>query len=623
MCGIVGCITAKTIEKKMLISMRDAMYHRGPDAGGVYVDTVKGTNIGLAHRRLAIVDISERGEQPMISPDGTCVITYNGEIYNHAEIRQELQKLGHVFTSTCDTEVVLHAYMQWGIDAVKKFNGMFAYAIFDKRCEKLYLVRDRLGKKPLYYYRSNHGFLFASELAALVQCPWFERKINEDVLRAYLWRMSVQAPYSIFENTYKLRAGTILTYDICTGEVQQKEYWNLDWFYRKYSVLPENELLAELERLLMDAVKRRLVADVPVGVFLSGGIDSSLIASLAQTVSDVPVNTFSIGFEEAGKDEALYSKEIAKSLGTKHHEKYCTIKEAMKYVQKIPKAFSEPFADNSQIPMMMLSEFAKEHVTVTLSGDGGDELFFGYPTDRTIPARNRRYASLARVIRKIPDVGLLKDIYCASYWKKAKTGEMGKAYYDFTSDVVIAQRLIDPLFIKPSDITEKYINWQMSMVQNEGTVEEKILNLETKDGLQEDMLVKVDRATMAYSLEARAPFLDYRVVELSSSIPIDLKCKNGVYKAPLRTILYKYVPKELLDRPKNGFGVPINEWLHKDFRNLVGDYLSPEFIAKQGIFDKRAVSKLYEAFIEYKTPALDRIVWCLLMFQMWWEENGR
>lgn len=620
MCGIAGFISKKNIEHQVIEQMRDSMIRRGPDGGGIYRDQRFGRDIALAHRRLSILDLSERGTQPMLSPDQNVVITFNGEIYNYQKVKKELQELGHTFNSDCDTEVILNAYMQWGIQSVEKLSGMFAYAIYDRNVGKLFLVRDRMGEKPLYYsIIPENGIIFGSELAALRDFPYFQKEIDISILRLFLWNMYIPAPYSIFKNTFKLESGHILEFSIETERVKNYAYWSLDDIYEKNVIKSQDKsetiVIEELEELLTTTVKSRMISDVPLGIFLSSGIDSSLIAALAQNASNRTIDTFSIGFEETGRDEAVYAKKIARHLGTNHHEKYCTLKEALEYIKKIPEAYSEPFADNSQIPMMMLSEFTREYVTVALSGDGGDELFYGYPWDKQL-LRYDKMRFIAKLLKVVPRVN---NLYSPQNWKLSKLKAMSKQENLFCLDYVASQTMIDSMFRKEILLQSKILNPWKDKLSTIGTLEERSLNLQQKISLQDDMIVKVDRATMAYSLEARAPFLNHDVVEYAATIPINMKCKDGQFKYPLKQILYKYVPRELMERPKMGFGVPINEWLHKDLKEMIGDYVSRSYVDSQGIFEISEIERMYRIFENGGNPALDRIMWCYLMFQMWWE----
>lgn len=618
MCGIVGYISRKEYKEDVLVQMRDMLKHRGPDDCGLYMDWLCDHQVALAHRRLSIRDLSKNGAQPMLSDDKSVVVIYNGEIYNSDQIKEELIKKNHIFKSTCDTEVLLEAYLEWGINSVKKFNGMFAYAILDKREGTLYLVRDRMGEKPLYYSITEQGIVFGSEIVALEKYPQYNKQIDKEALAAYLWQMYIPAPKTIYMHTCKLEPGYILKYDIRSETLIKEQYWAIDTFYMDYSQEIETNYIDLIENMLKDSIKARMVSDVPLGVFLSGGIDSTLITALSTKVTNQKIKTFSIGFNEQDYNEAIFAKRISEHLGTEHNELYCSAEEAKKYVLDLPKVYSEPMADNSQLAMLLLSKFTREKVTVALSGDGGDELFYGYPSYKNV-YRNKRLQYVGELLRPMAAILSLLVPYNDATWKVNKITACTNENGWFEQDLYASAYIRESLFADKIQ-TYYYIDNQL---QSKGNLDERILNLGIKDTLQEDLLTKVDRATMAYSLEVRTPFLDHRLVELSQKIPPELKAYQGQFKYPLKKILYKYVPRELVDRPKKGFGVPINKWLHEDFCNLIEDYFMPDYINRQGIFSGNRVNALYRAFLNKPTPAVDRIVWCLLVFQMWWEESQK
>lgn len=630
MCGICGKI-ANHIDKRILEEMTDAMYDRGPNAKGTYIASVAGREVGLGHRRLSIFDTSEGANQPFISDDGKYVVVYNGEIYNFKEIREELK--GHCFHTSCDTEVLLHAFIEWGIGAVDKFNGMFAFAILDKESEKLILCRDRLGVKPLYYSLQGDEFFFASDLAALLKDPTYDKYISKKALHYYLWNMCIPAPFSIFENTYKLGTGEYLELDLKELKYEKKKFWDIYIETAKATKSKQNEedILSETEKYLIEAVKMRLEADVPVGVFLSGGIDSSLVTAIASKLRGGDIDTFSIGFNEKEFDEAGYAEDIAKHLGTRHHSLYCSIEDAKDLIWEIPKAYSEPFADNSQIPMMLLSKLTRDNVTVALSGDGGDEFFLGYPTViRNADLYGNR--AINRVISAVtaPVSSALKGaIYSHKAWKVNKLRNATDAEKIINLDYYTAEKLIDSVLMSDSVSEEKLtqssefsdLNGLYSNCSNRVDFIDAQMLHDMTLGLEGDMLAKVDRATMHYSLEARCPLLDYHVVEESFKIPFDLKYKDKSLKYVLKSILYKYVPKELVDRPKQGFGIPINKWLHEpEFMNGFENYFTKDFLEKQGVFSYEGICSFKEAFNRNAGPMVDRIMWTYLVFQMWWEE---
>lgn len=623
MCGIAGLIGKQKSEdavKGVINRMIDAAKWRGPDGKGLFVNRIGDFTVGLAHRRLSILDLSERGKQPMSFADGRFVLTYNGEIYNYKEIRDELIKRGHIFLSDCDTEVVLHSCVEFGVEqAVSKFNGMWAFAFFDRDAGTVTLSRDRLGVKPLYYMIAQDCFAFASDLRAFFELPDFDKTINYAALHGYLWNMYVPTPYSIFKNVSKLSQGSILEYNICEKRETIRKYWDVDSIKVDFGGT-YGEYVDKVEKLLYESIRLRLEADVPVGVFLSGGIDSSVIASLAQNQAERKINTYSIGFLEKENDDAKVAAEVAKILGTDHHELYCTQKDALELIQQISEAYSEPFADNSQIPTMLLSRMTKEHVTVALSGDGGDEFFVGYPSyvrNKRLLLQRKWTGIMAPALRGLSS---RLNIYDHRKWMIDKFYNANSITGIIHLDYVTAKDLIEsilPIGLSRQDIISQYggDNYEKKGLD---TVRAAVLQ-SIQYGLADDMLTKVDRASMFYSLECRCPLLDYRVAECSLSVPNHYNLHGGVLKAPLKDILYRYVPREVVDRPKSGFGVPINTWLHGELNELVSDNLADDLIKRQGIFEPVGIKKLVNEFNRQRNPILDRIAYTLLVFQLWWK----
>ncbi len=585
MCGICGYLSKKNISLDELSKMNDSMYHRGPDDCGTDVISLKrstdGSNLflGMAHRRLSIMDLSEKGHQPMLSYDGRVRIVFNGEIYNFRELKKELD---YPFVSDCDTEVIIAAYLRWGIDCVNRFDGMFAFALYDLDKKTLYLVRDRLGVKPLYYWKNADGIVFSSELKAIRLYPGFSECVRKDLLPRFFVRKYISAPDTIYENVYKLEQGTCLAIG---EETEQKiNYWDvLTTYSEKSSDLIESfdESKALLLEKLKDAIKYRLISDVPVGMFLSGGYDSSLVTAIAQSVSDRQLRTFSIGFEDSNISESQYAIAISKYLGTNHTDAVITEKDMLDLIGDLPKYYDEPFADGSQLPMMLVAKTAKEGgVTVALSGDGGDEFFCGYG-DYIPGIKNalRLYASDAVRFRTVKDLMLekSKNVYVSCRYDKRR--------YSNVADRQVRKMIID---------METY--------------------------LPDDICCKVDRATMKYSLEARCPFLDKDVVEFSYRIPQKYKYNDGVGKYILKELAYDYIPKDMLDRPKQGFGIPYNKWLHGPLRDLALEYSDESFLRQQGLFNPTKTSKFISDYItSSKKEMMDYsdLVWAFIMFQMW------
>lgn len=620
--------------EKVALSMRDTLIHGGPDDAGLYVEPKRG--LALAHRRLSILDLSPLGHQPMEFKN--LVITYNGEIYNFKEIRAELEKEGYTFKSNSDTEVILKAFHRWGFDAVHKFRGMFAFAIWDKKEKNLILCRDRIGVKPLYWYYKDGLFMFASELKAFHKHPKFKKELDEKSLSLFLQYGYITSPYSIFKNTYKLEPGHFLVlYE--NRKLEKIKYWDVKEHYLKgfeerdkWLKRSEEELAEELETLLIESFKLRLVSDVPVGMFLSGGIDSSTVCALL-TKEGIKLKTFTIGFYEKEYNEAEYAKKVAQYLGTDHTELYCTPKEAFEIIPKLPEIYDEPFGDSSAIPTYLVSKLAKSKVKVSLSADGGDEQFCGYTRYWIVGDRIRKFSSLpflplfAKALDLIsPDTALLvynalkpllpkwtnfRDKY-TKLRNVLKHSRNIKAQYDLSNKIFLdgdLERLgLKNPFPNHTDLialeSEDHLSYMMFY--------------DLKTYLPDDILVKVDRATMSVALEGREPFLDHKIVEWTSKLPPELKYKNGVSKYLLRKVLYKYIPRELVERPKQGFGVPIYEWFKGELKNFYKEYLNPDKIKKEGLFDHVEVSRLLNDYLNNRGVNHNKL-WLLFVFELWRE----
>ena len=624
MCGIAGYITKRRVDQKCLEEMSKQLVRRGPDGSGTFYDSLQDWEIGLAQRRLAILDLSEKGHQPMTALDRGVTITYNGEIYNHAQLRKELQQQGYSFRSSCDTEVILNAYLENGVNSVNLFHGMFAYCIYDRTLKKLYLVRDRAGEKPLYYSKTEDYLIFASDLSALLRFPLYRAEIDVDVVRSYMWNQYIPAPLTIYKNTYKLSSGSVLTFDLSSNEMDIRRYWSLKSLYEKWDdsrkTLRDPECyVEEAKSILLESIHQKLVADVPVGVFLSGGIDSSLVAALAQESSEKQINTYAIGFHEKGFNEADFAAEVAKAIGTNHHELYVSMKDAVKLVPEVVQCYSEPFADNSQIPTMILSRFARQHVKVALSGDGGDELFCGYPS--YLMKQNLSHRKwISRVIGSWTGRGIMKDPYSHRDWKMAKLCNATSEEHAIHLEYLVASQIIRPLFADSEWQDETY-PIMVDSIPASGTTMEKAMAQDMQLFLQEDIMTKVDRAAMFYSLETRAPFLDHSLMEWSLQTPDAIKYRNHQFKWPLKELLSRYVSRDIIDRPKKGFGVPIRAWLHGDFSEVVREIMDDSFIKAQGIFDNREIQRFYQRFLLDNNVILDKIMWSYMIFQLWYRQN--
>lgn len=621
MCGICGFISKKCISLQELKYMNDTMYHRGPnDSGAEIFEGFGGYYVGLAQRRLSILDLSMLGHQPMHSANDRLVITYNGEIYNFLELREELKD--YPFKSQCDTEVILAAYLKWGISCIDHFQGMFAIALYDKETRELYLVRDRIGKKPLYYWIDGDNLVFASELKPIIEYPGFPRKIRKDVIKRYMFQQCVNEPDSIFEDVYKVEPGQIIKFS--SGHISKWKYWDIAEVYNRKKhekVGSYEEAKQELKDLLRDAVKKRMIADVPLGAFLSGGYDSSLVTAIAQEASNEPVKTFSIGFNEERYNEAKYAKEVSKHLGTDHTELYIDEKAMFDMVESIPKYYDEPFADSSQIPTMLVSKLASQKVSVVLSGDGGDEFFCGYNIyDNVAQAQyldvlgRMTYGvcqfppfKKAELLEKLP---FRVQVVAGNHDKETKT-QIGGSSYIRVIDKMLPESGVPFKFPIESRYCES--NWQ-----------ERRMLLDEDTYLPGDILCKVDRASMKYSIEARCPILDVNVMEYSYRLPHEYKYANGVKKRILKDIAYDYIPKELLDRPKVGFGVPLDKWMRGPLKEQLVDMCNVDYLKKQGIFDAAYVNKFIQEYLRTgdKGPAsganYSKTAWSFFVFQQWY-----
>lgn len=631
MCGIAGYIDfKKQTQIEVLRGMTDSLEHRGPDGAGYQEFHLDQATIGLGHRRLSIIDLSEGGHQPKFYHENW--ITFNGEIYNFQKIKNELTKLGHKFESDSDTEVILHAYDEWGLGCVQKFIGMFAIAIFDGKKNDLHLIRDRAGVKPLFYYHKDDLFMFASELKAFHQHPEFEKELNRDAVAAFMQYGNVPTPYCIFENCWKIKPGHLLTIDILTGKTRESQYWNVYTTYNqpKWDI-SYGEAKEKTRELLRSAFEYRLVADVPVGVFLSGGYDSVSVTSILQDDRQSPLKTFTISVPDIGLNEAPYAKEIANHLGTDHTEIECTSKDAIELIEGLPYYYDEPYADSSAIPTTLVSKMAREHVTVALSADAGDEVFAGYNRYDYLLKYGRTIGNIPGVVRKgiagimdtIPSqkIPVLRDKY--NFHNRY---EKMKSILKEPSDEKIMMSL-----------SQQFTNDQILEIMNHKT---ELLNTYYESGelqkqfysplaymmavdyqtyLLDDILQKVDRATMSVSLEGREPFLDHRIIEFASRLPDEYKYKDGVKKRILKDIVHDYVPQEMMDRPKMGFAIPIAEWLQKDLRHLVEEFCSESRLKEHGLFDIKNIQSLLSDFFGGKKE-YDMKVWYLLMFQMWYDK---
>jgi len=596
-------------------AMRDVFAYAGPDDSGAYIDEKNG--LALGHRRLSIIDLSKLAHQPMSTDNGRFWITYNGEVYNFAEIRQDLKSHGYKFKSNSDTEVVVKAFDKWGHDAVGRFRGMFAFAIWDRNAEKLILYRDRAGVKPLYWYYKNNLFMFASELKSFHKHPKFRKELDMEGLSLYLKHGYITAPHTIFKDTYKLEPGHYLEIGK-NRRIKKYRYWEIKTHYTrgaknkdKWLKMPEERLAEELEEILTDSFSLRMVADVPVGMFLSGGVDSSLVTALLQKKNSKPLKTFTIGFHDERYNEAKWARKVARHIGTDHTELYCTPREALDVIPSLPDMFDEPFGDSSAIPTYLVSKLAKRDVTVSLSADGGDELFSGYARYRLLPAVREATKNMPSAMRKCIGVALSAVSPSAAraiYEKIARGISQEARLANFEEKYAKLIQILKSGSLGPEYGSHEGLEASAGMMLDD-----------FENYLPGDLLTKVDRATMSVALEGREPFLDQRITEYAAGLPEALKYKNGQSKYILRKILYKYVPRELIERPKQGFAIPVHDWFRNELKDLFSFYMDSEKIKKDGILDASYVRKLLELFLRDK-PVDRNKLWYIFSFQMWKEK---
>ena len=656
MCGIAGLFTASSLSgvdiKTVAQTMAQKLIHRGPDDGGVWVENHSG--VALAHQRLAILDLTSAGHQPMSSACGRYVVVFNGEIYNHPEIRKKLQSAisseaiswrGH-----SDTETLLTAVAVWGLEkSLKEFVGMFAFALWDKHEKSLYLARDRVGEKPLYYGIHKGVLLFGSELKALRAYPGFQGEIDRNVLSLYLSRNFVPAPYSIYQGIFKLLPGSFLKItatDIARQELPEPfSYWSLNQVasigQNNLFQGSEDDAVLELERLLKQSISNQMITDVPLGAFLSGGIDSSTVVALMQSQSAKPIRTFAIGFSESEYDESKHAKGVAAHIGTEHTELFVSPNQALDVIPQLATLYDEPFADVSQIPTFLVSELARQDVTVCLSGDGGDELFGGYNRHINGPALWRKFGRLPSSMRD----GLSKllttvspsrwdsifshtSAVLPSIWRYSSAGDKiykfagmlsagspDEIYDRLSSQWQTSEQIVSGLFQTHLAIRKSVCPAELS------DLEHRMMFMDTTTYLPDDILVKVDRAAMGVSLETRVPMLDHRVVEFAWSLPLEMKIKGNEGKWLLRRLLDRHVPRSLIERPKAGFGVPLDSWLRGPLRVWAEELLESSKLKQQGFFDPTPIRLKWQEHLQGKRNWSHQL-WGILMFQAWINKNA-
>lgn len=651
MCGFAGFLSRGDIGSQeyvatLLTAMGDTISHRGPDSSGVWSERESG--VGLVHRRLAIVDLTAAGHQPMLAPGGRYVLVFNGEIYNHLSIRSELEQAGvaPAWLGHSDTETLLTGFLAWGVETtLTRCIGMFSIALWDRELRQLTLARDRMGEKPLYYGWQGLGegavFLFGSELKALKAHPAFKAPIDRGALALLMRHNYVPAPYSIHQGIAKLEPGSLLTVSLANPQLRTQRFWDLEAVVRagmanRFAGTPE-KAVDVLEVLAKDAIRQEMMADVPLGAFLSGGIDSSTVVALMQSQSSRPVKTFTIGFNEEGYNEAVHAKAVAAHLGTDHTELYVTPEQAMAVIPRLPQLYCEPFADSSQIPTFLVSELARSHVTVSLSGDAGDELFCGYSRYLAAQKEWRLISAIPLPIRRL--LASISGHLSPHHLQRLAMLIPGSDQHAYIAEKLakglraIGSRDIEGLYSSLISQITNPCDWVLASMEPPTRLTglqpamdgisgvDRMMLLDAISYLPDDILVKVDRASMGASLEARVPFLDHRVVEFAWTLPLDYKLRDGQSKWLLRQVLYRYVPRELIDRPKRGFAVPLHDWLRGPLRDWTEQLLDAQRLEREGYFN---VAKVRQAWAEHLsgrhnwTPRL----WTVLMFQSWLEEQG-
>ncbi|WP_448208384.1 asparagine synthase (glutamine-hydrolyzing) [Azospirillum sp. sgz302134] len=640
MCGIAGFID-RTAPRRPLdlevtaYAMADTLFRRGPDGDGVWTDAAAG--VALAHRRLAILDLSPAGRQPMESMDGRFVVTFNGEIYNFPELRAELEALGHRFRGHSDTEVLVEGASAWGVERLaRRLVGMFAFALWDRGERRLTLVRDQVGIKPLYWGRFGSLFLFGSELKALAAHPAFPREVDRGAVASFLRLGYVPTPFSVYKDVHKLAPGTLLHLE-ADGSLRTETYWDALAVARRGIVdrdtVDEREAFARVEALLSESVRRQMVSDVPLGAFLSGGVDSSLVVALMQAQSSRPIRSFSIGFDDPAFNEAPYARAVAEHLGTDHSELYVGPAHLAETIPTLPEHFDEPFADASQVATLLLSEMTSNHVTVALSGDGGDELFGGYGHVRLL---SRLWPMVARV--PLPAQRALATAALAL--PGGLLNRLAALTPERPGRIPLPDRLIRTAQLLPAARPDDLYRARYSHWTDPGAV---VLGAEERRGvfwdeasddlpdfidrmqwrdqttyMADDVLPKVDRASMAVSLEARVPLLDHRLVELAWMLPRSMKIRGGTGKWILREILYKHVPRALVDRPKNGFNPPVAAWMRGPLRDWAESLMAEDRLRRDGFLDPAQVRPVWARFLRGEDRPWDaKRLWDVLMFQAW------
>ena len=631
MCGIAGFIDFKKQRTEADVAgMTGCLQHRGPDGGATWFTETQNASIGLGHRRLSIIDLSETANQPM-HYDGLHLI-FNGEIYNYNEIRDELIALGHQFKTHSDTEVILHGWRQWGEDCITRWRGMFAITLYDEKENEVFCIRDRVGVKPFYYYFHEGLFLFASELKSIAAVPGFKKELNRDAVASFLQYGYVPHPHCIYKNTHKISPGHTLRLNLNTKQLTLQQYWNVYDCYNKPKLkidLPE--AIEETERILTESFNYRMVADVPVGVFLSGGYDSSCVTALLQKTNTEKIKTFTIGMTDENLNEAPYAKQIAEHLGTDHTEYYCTSKEALEIIPDLPYYYDEPFADSSAIPTILVSRVARKRVTVALSADAGDEIFAGYNRYEYLSRYGKKLRSIPRPMRKLAVAAMenlssqnipyfRKKYNFHSRYDKLKNLLNNPSPFELLKNLthVFTDDDVERLFASPvKELSSGHTSNELKKEYYDSLSYMMAIDYQTY--MVDDILQKVDRATMSVSLEGREPFLDQHIIQWAAQLPSEFKYYKGQKKFILKQIVHRHIPPAIMERKKMGFSIPVDNWLANELKDLVKTYLSEENLNAHGLFNKDEVKRIVDDF--YRGHSEKHVkLWHLLMFQMWYKK---
>ncbi|MBX2916022.1 MAG: asparagine synthase (glutamine-hydrolyzing) [Cyclobacteriaceae bacterium] len=626
MCGISGFVDFnKKSTENILVAMKNSLSHRGPDDSGTFFSEQPNYNIGLGHNRLSILDLSEQGHQPMVVDN--LRIVFNGEIYNFIEIKNDLLKDGITFKSNTDTEVILRSFQKWGISCLQYFRGMFSFVLYDEIQQKLWIVRDRVGVKPLYFYYHNNLFLFASELKAFHQHPGFVKEINAGSLALFLQYSYIPGPNCIFKNTFKLEPGHFIEFSLSERLIKPTPYWSVIDSYNKPKLrISESDAINQTEQILKESFNYRMVSDVPVGLFLSGGFDSSAVAALLQTDRTERLKTFTIGFDVSGFDEAPDARKIAEYLGTDHTEYYCTPDDALAIIPKLPEIYDEPFADNSSVPTVLVSQLARKNVTVALSGDGGDEIFGGYHKFNQSLKMSRGAPSLRTVGASIMDainpdyIPILKNQYnFSTRYEKIKQILRSKHPAEILN--VISSYI--PETEVESLISGKYeqlkTNFESYKQVTNSDYLSQLLAVDYITFLVDNNLTKMDRATMSVALEGREPFLDQHVIEFVAQLPSSFKIRNGVTKSILKEVVYRHIPRHLMDRPKKPFIAPLSVWFLDRLKDFFIEYLNDKRLKSEGHLNFEPILTMRDQFLSGKNINHQKL-WNILVFEMWYEK---